>query len=126
LAGVEIVGRDHTQIVATLRQDYGYQPASVGFAIVHDAKFPLNVLLVDGYRIVKECLLRLLPLDPVLPNLTEVIPVPFEHRRSYCICNAYAEESPITIDSHLTPFAWKWLAPSETPTPERPKSMEPG
>src|SRR2546423_426438 len=27
------------------------------------------------------------------PNLAEVVPVPFEHRLSNCICNAYAEEA---------------------------------
>ena len=29
----------------------------------------------------------------VRPNLAEVVPIPFEHRLSKCICNAYADEA---------------------------------
>jgi hypothetical protein len=65
LAGVEGVGRYHPQGVAPIRYDHSEQSAR--------AKLPLNALLIDGNR--KERLFGLLPLDPVRPNLTEVIPV---------------------------------------------------
>jgi hypothetical protein len=75
LAGVEGVGRYHPQGVAPIRYDHSEQSARAGFAVIHEAKLPLNALLIDGNRIVEERLFGLLPLDPVRPNLTEVIPV---------------------------------------------------
>jgi quercetin dioxygenase-like cupin family protein len=82
--------RHHPDAIAALRDNDGEQATSIGFAVVHEATFTLNVLFMNRNRIVEERLFRLLSLNPVRPNLPEVVPVPLEHRLLDCICNAYS------------------------------------
>ena len=88
LPGVEIVSGHHPDVVATLRYDDSEPAACIGFSIVHEAAFTLDVLFLDRNRIVKERLLYLVALDPVRSNFTEVAPVPIKHYTFDCICNA--------------------------------------
>jgi hypothetical protein len=52
LAGVEAVGRYHSHIIAALRHDHREQAARIGLAVIHESEFAINVLLIDGNRIV--------------------------------------------------------------------------
>ena len=44
-------------------------PARIGFAIVHKARFTLDVLFINQNRIIEKGLFCLLPMDPVHLNL---------------------------------------------------------
>src|SRR4029077_20489131 len=80
LASIEVVGSYHPHTIAALRQDHSNLAARVGFAVIHESEFSLNLLLIDGNWIVQECLLRLFTFNLMSPNFAEVVPIPFEHR----------------------------------------------
>src|SRR5580658_9723980 len=91
---VEVVGCHHPRVIAALRRDYCEQTSRVGFPVIHKPEFTLNFLVVDRNRIVQEHLLCLFTFDLMRPNLAEIVPIPFEHRQSNCICNASTETEP--------------------------------
>ena len=79
LTGVEIVGSDDSQTIPAFGHYRGHQTARVRFTVIHEPKLFFNLLFVNGNRIVQKRLLRLFAFYFVRANLTEVVPVPFEH-----------------------------------------------
>jgi hypothetical protein len=66
-------------MLAAISYYQGKQTAPVAFAVVHESRLAIHILLINGDRIVQQGLLCFVPTDPMGANLTEIIPISFKH-----------------------------------------------
>jgi hypothetical protein len=106
LPGVEVISRYYPDIFAPFSNDHSKQSVGIGFSLINETTFPLDILLVNQDRIISERLLDFRPLDPVCPNLAEIVSVPFEHLSlllyMQCIYTARPVELPETSSRIMT------------------------
>jgi hypothetical protein len=62
--------------------------SGVGLAVLRKPNLPFGVLNITENRVIQQRLLRLFRFDLMRPNFAEIIPIPFEHRKFNCVCNA--------------------------------------
>jgi hypothetical protein len=78
LPSIQIVRGHYPDFLASFNYNSGQQPPRIRFTVVDVAKFSLRILLIDQDRTVRKALFHLFGLDPVYPNLTQIVSVPLK------------------------------------------------